>query len=66
MLERLDLLGMELAEMQGLKRGRVRVAMITTAKYFATRLIGEFCRAHRKSNSRSKSSTASRSWSGCG
>jgi DNA-binding transcriptional LysR family regulator len=45
-LERLDLLGMELAEMQGLKRGRVRVAMITTAKYFATRLIGEFCRAH--------------------
>ncbi len=45
-LERIDLLGMELAEMQGLKRGRVRVAMITTAKYFATRLIGEFCRAH--------------------
>ena len=32
--------------MQGLKRGRVRVAMITTAKYFATRLIGDFCRAY--------------------
>ncbi len=46
MLERLDFLGMELAEMQGLKRGRVRVAMITTAKYFATRLIGDFCRAY--------------------
>ena len=45
-IERLDLLGQELAEMQGLKRGRVRVAMITTAKYFATRLIGDFCRAH--------------------
>ncbi len=45
-LERLDLLGMELAEMQGLKRGRVRDAKITTAKYFATRQIGEFCRAH--------------------
>jgi DNA-binding transcriptional LysR family regulator len=45
-IERLDLLGMELAEMRGLKRGRVRVAMITTAKYFATRLIGDFCRAH--------------------
>ena len=45
-LERLDLLGMELAEMQGLKRGRVRVAMITTAKYYATRLIGDFCRAY--------------------
>ena len=46
MLERLDHLGMELAEMQGLKRGCVRVAMITTAKYFATRLIGDFCRAY--------------------
>lgn len=46
MLEQLDLLGMELAEMQGLTRGRVRVAMITTAKYFATRLIGDFCRAY--------------------
>ena len=45
-IERLDLLGQELAEMRGLKRGRVRVAMITTAKYTATRLIGDFCRAH--------------------
>ena len=32
--------------MQGLERGRVQVAMITTARYFATRLIGDFCRAH--------------------
>jgi LysR family transcriptional regulator, low CO2-responsive transcriptional regulator len=46
MLERLDLLGMELAEMQGLERGRLQVAMITTARYYATRLIGDFCRAH--------------------
>ncbi len=46
MLERLDLLGMELAEMQGLERGRLQLAMITTARYFATRLIGDFCRAH--------------------
>ena len=45
-LERLDLLGMELAEMQGLERGRLQLAMITTARYFATRLIGDFCRAH--------------------
>ena len=45
-LERLDLLGMELAEMQGLERGRLSLAMITTAKYYATRLIGDFCRAH--------------------
>jgi DNA-binding transcriptional LysR family regulator len=46
MIERLDQLSMELSEMKGLKRGRVRVAMITTAKYFATRLIGDFCRAY--------------------
>ncbi len=45
-LERLDLLGMELAEIQGLERGRISIAMITTAKYYATRLIGDFCRAH--------------------
>jgi LysR family transcriptional regulator, low CO2-responsive transcriptional regulator len=45
-LERLDLLGMELAEMQGLERGRLQVAMISTARYFVTRLIGDFCRAH--------------------
>ncbi len=46
MLERLELLGMELAEMQGLERGCLRLAMITTARYFATRIIGEFCREH--------------------
>jgi LysR family transcriptional regulator, low CO2-responsive transcriptional regulator len=45
-LERLDLLGMEIAEMQGLERGRLQLAMISTARYFATRLIGDFCRAH--------------------
>jgi LysR family transcriptional regulator, low CO2-responsive transcriptional regulator len=46
MIERLDLLGMELGEMQGLERGCLRLAMITTARYFATRLIGDFCRDH--------------------
>jgi DNA-binding transcriptional LysR family regulator len=46
MLERLDLLRMEIAEMQGLERGRLQLAMISTARYFATRLIGDFCRAH--------------------
>ena len=45
--ERLDLLGMEIADMQGFKRGTLRVAMITTARYFATRLIGDFCRAYK-------------------
>ena len=48
MLERLDLLGMELAEIQGFERGCLRLAMITTARYFATRLIGDFCRDHPK------------------
>ena len=48
MLERLELLGMELAELQGLERGCLRLAMITTARYFATRLIGDFCRDHPK------------------
>ena len=48
MLQRLDLLGMELAEMQGLERGCLRLAMITTARYSVTRLIGDFCRDHPK------------------
>ncbi len=48
MLERLEFLGMELAEMQGLERGCLRLAMITTARYFATKLIGDFCRDHPK------------------
>jgi len=47
MIERLDLLGMEIADLQGVERGTLRVAMITTARYFATRLIGDFCRAHK-------------------
>ena len=47
MIERLDLLGMEIDALQGLRRGTLRVAMITTARYFATRLIGDFCRAHK-------------------
>jgi DNA-binding transcriptional LysR family regulator len=46
MIERLDLLGMEIADLQGFERGTLRVAMITTARYFATRPIGDFCRAH--------------------
>ncbi len=47
-LARLDFLGQELAEMRGLERGELRLAMITTARYFATRLIGDFCRLHPK------------------
>jgi len=39
-LERLE---MRLADMQGLKRGRLRIAIVTTAKYLIPRLLGEFC-----------------------
>jgi DNA-binding transcriptional LysR family regulator len=42
-IEGLDRLEMRLADMQGLKRGRLRVAMVTTAKYLIPRLLGEFC-----------------------
>ena len=34
---------MRLDDLQGLKRGRLRVAMVTTAKYLVPRLLGEFC-----------------------
>lgn len=38
----LDRFTMSVAERQGLKRGRLRLAAITTASYFAPRLLGEF------------------------
>jgi DNA-binding transcriptional LysR family regulator len=31
---------------RGLSRGRLRVAVVSTAKYFMPRLIGQFCRTH--------------------
>lgn len=42
-LDGLERLEMRLADMQGLKRGRLRVAIVTTAKYLIPRLLGEFC-----------------------
>lgn len=45
-LERLDSLSTELAELQGLARGSLKLSIITTAKYFVPRLLGEFCRQH--------------------
>lgn len=42
-MDALERLEMRLADMQGLKRGRLRVAMVTTAKYLVPRLLGEFC-----------------------
>lgn len=43
MLAALERLEMRLADMQGLKRGRLRIAIVTTAKYLIPRLLGEFC-----------------------
>ena len=40
-LERLE---MQLAELKGLKAGRLKVAVVTTAKYFIPRLLGPFTR----------------------
>jgi len=41
--ETLERLEMRLADMQGLKKGKLRVAIVTTAKYLIPRLLGEFC-----------------------
>jgi DNA-binding transcriptional LysR family regulator len=35
-----------IAELKGLRRGRLRVALVTTAKYFLPRMLGEFCRKY--------------------
>ena len=45
-LDRLERLATELAETQGLERGHLRVSIITTAKYFVPRLLGDFCKQH--------------------
>lgn len=42
----LDRFDMNVAERQGLKRGRLRLVAITTASYFAPRLLGEFSRRY--------------------
>lgn len=34
------------AAMKGLEQGRLRVALVSTAKYFVPRLLGSFCKAH--------------------
>lgn len=43
---RLDALGQELSELQGLEKGRLAVAILTSAKYLVPRLLGEFCERH--------------------
>ncbi|MGB7442218.1 MAG: LysR substrate-binding domain-containing protein [Coleofasciculaceae cyanobacterium] len=44
--ENLDQFEMKVADLKGLKQGRLCVAVITTAKYFVPRLLGPFCRRY--------------------
>jgi DNA-binding transcriptional LysR family regulator len=44
--ETLANLEMKLADLKGIKRGRLRLGVITTAKYFAPEVLGEFCQKY--------------------
>ncbi|WP_043758117.1 LysR family transcriptional regulator [Imhoffiella purpurea] len=44
--ETLANLEMKVADLKGLKRGRLRLGVITTAKYFAPEVLGEFCKLY--------------------
>lgn len=44
--ERLSQLEMTVADLKGMKQGRLRLAVITTAKYFVPRLLGPFCQQY--------------------
>jgi DNA-binding transcriptional LysR family regulator len=54
-----------IADLQGLKQGRLRIAMVTTGKYFIPRVLGRFCERYPGITSRWKSSTATACWSAC-
>jgi DNA-binding transcriptional LysR family regulator len=41
-----DLFGQRLDALKGLRRGRLRVAIVSTAEYFVPRLVGSFCRQY--------------------
>lgn len=45
-LEGIERLEMQLADLQGLRRGRLRIAIVSTVQYFLPRLLGEFCTAN--------------------
>ncbi|MHB8390962.1 MAG: LysR family transcriptional regulator [Acidiferrobacteraceae bacterium] len=45
-LDRLEQLGQELAALQGLEKGSLKLATLATAKYFIPRLLGDFCEKH--------------------
>ncbi|MEY2598123.1 MAG: HTH-type transcriptional activator CmpR [Verrucomicrobiota bacterium] len=46
MAQEWDVFQQRMDAMKGLKRGKLRVAVVSTAKYFVPRLIGTFCRRH--------------------
>lgn len=46
LFETLANLEMKIADLKGLKRGRLRMAVITTAKYLAPEMLGEFSRLY--------------------
>jgi LysR family transcriptional regulator, low CO2-responsive transcriptional regulator len=44
--EQLSLFEMKVADLQGMKRGRLRLATITTTKYFVPRVLAPFCQLY--------------------
>jgi LysR family transcriptional regulator, low CO2-responsive transcriptional regulator len=44
--QRLDQLEMTVADLKGMKQGKLRLAVITTTKYFMPRLLGPFCQQY--------------------
>ncbi len=44
--ERLEQLEMTIANLKGMKQGRLRLSVITTTKYFMPRLLGPFCQKY--------------------
>lgn len=44
--DKLDQIEMTIADLKGLKQGKLRLAVITTAKYFVPRLLGPFCQKY--------------------
>jgi len=43
---RMERLSQDLAALSGVEKGSLRLAIITTAKYFVPRLLGDFCTGH--------------------
>ena len=44
--EQLDNFEMKVADLKGMKQGQLRLAVVTTAKYFVPRLLGSFCQKY--------------------